>query len=171
MSHPGRIFSALLVMCLISACATKEVLIPKDAVVPTGTDLSGQWQLQDAIPDFAQRLNSTRTGNSAVRVFLELGTNLKITQTDFGIFVSFDRSIVEEYRFGENRAVSVGPISASRVSGWEGDSYIIETLDEDGDKLIERYRLTADGDALLRQIVLIVDRKQRLDLTQRFTRR
>jgi hypothetical protein len=70
-----------------------------------------------------------------------MGTALKVTQTGSGLFFSFDRSVVEEYRFGENREVEVGAITAERVSGWEGRSYVIETLDKDGAKLIESWQL------------------------------
>lgn len=171
MLYSRRLFLTLPLLCFVSACVTKEVLVSKDPVVPTGVDLTGQWQLQDSGDDASRALRSSRTAGSAVRVFLEFGSNLKITQTDFGVFVSFDRSIVEEYRFGENRVVSVGPISASRVSGWEGDSYVIETLDDEGDKLIEYYRLGDDGETLLRRLVLIVDREERFNSTQEFARR
>lgn len=171
MLYSRRLFLTLPLLFFVAACGTKEVLVAKDPVVPSGVDLSGQWQLQDAGNDASGALRSSRTSRSAVRVFLEFGSNLKITQTDFGVFVSFDRSIVEEYRFGENRVVSVGPISASRVSGWEGDSYVIETLDDEGDKLIESYRLADDSEMLLRGLVLIVDREERFNTMQRFVRR
>ena len=60
----------------------------------------------------------------------ETGKSLKVTQTEHGFFVSLDRSVVEEFGFGENRIVTLGPIEAQRVSGWEGATYIVETLDE-----------------------------------------
>ena len=165
-----RVLFAML-LGLLAACVAKEVLLPKSAVVPAGVDLSGQWQLQEGGGDISRTLRASQTSGSAVRVFLEFGKNLKITQTDFGVFVSFDRSIVEEYRFGENREVSVGPISATRVSGWEGGGYVVETLHEEGDKLIETFRLDSSGDALLRQIVLVVKREERFNAIQRYTRR
>jgi hypothetical protein len=162
---------AITVVCLLAACVTREVLEPKNPVVQAGIDLSGRWQLQESGAGAARAPARSGKGNSAVSVFLEFGENLKVTQTEFAVFVSFDRSIVEEYRFGENRIISVGPIHANRVSGWESSGYIIETLDEEGDKLIERYRLDTDKDELLRQIIMIVNRETRLDLTQRFVRR
>ena len=75
------------------------------------------------------------------QVFLETGSDVKLTQTGEGLFISYDRSIVEEYLFGEHRAASVGPVIAERVSGWDGARYVIETLDEDGVLLTERWYL------------------------------
>ena len=177
---------------LVDACATPEVLIPKSGVVPEGVDFSGRWELRDperesikrveeataGVPDDilkeAQRARSGKSSRSstgtAVYVFLETGTSLKITQTKFGIFVSFDRSIVEEYRFGEHRMVNVGPIIAWRVSGWDGNDYVIETLDEDGAKLVERYRLENNDSRLVRRLVIWVTDEQTLDVEQLFDR-
>ncbi len=148
---------------LLTACGSAEVLLSKPADVPAGVDFSGNW---------------VQTGNSGtgqrgarellVHVFLETGNSLKITQTDSGIFVSFDRSVVEEYRFGENRTVSVGAISAERVSGWEGAAYVVETLDEDGAKLVDVYRLQNGGQRLQRSIEIWHKDKKILGLAQEF---
>jgi hypothetical protein len=70
-----------------------------------------------------------------VYVFLETGAYLKVTQTAHALFVSFDRSVVEEFRFGESRIVSVGEVQAQRVTGWQGDSLTVETLDRNVMKL------------------------------------
>ncbi len=180
------------VAILIAACAAPEVLQPKSAVVPAGVDFSGRWQLSDTDGETIRRLDDAtpvraediikeakraRTGRrsktkpgSAVHVFLEAGSRLKITQTDFGIFVSFDRAIVEEYRFGEHRQVNVGPIIATRVSGWEGSAYVIETLDKDGAKLIEQYRLEDTGVRLIRKITLWEKGVRKLEVEQVFER-
>jgi hypothetical protein len=93
---------------------------------------------------------------------------LKITQTESGIFVSFDRSVVEEYRFGENRTISVGAISAARVSGWEGAAYVVETLDEDNAKLVDVYRLQNGGRRLQRSIEIWHKDQKILGLVQEF---
>ena len=169
---------ALLAGVLLAACAARVELLPKSALVPAGIDLSGQWRLRTESgqrparpgrgepgiripPEMStrerQRQSSKRSrtpGAAAVRVFLENGESLKITQTDAGLFISFDRAIVEEYRFGENRLVSVGPIEAQRVSGWQGDRFVIETLDDAGAILAESWQLTGDGKALVRKISL-----------------
>jgi len=120
---------ALLGMGLLAACASEPVLLSKNPAAPVGIDLSGRWVIrsgpsnqtvrteggQDRLipknrPQRSRRQKST--SGTSVQVFLEFGRLLKITQTDFGMFISYDRSIVEEYTFGENRIVSIGPIKA-----------------------------------------------------------
>ena len=114
--------------------------------MPAGVDLSGLWQLRDDSRDTVARIDRAgveaaggleeidvarqrnpersrrrSSDGTLVHVFLETGSRLKITQTGYGLFISFDRAIVEEYRFGEKRQISVGPVTADRVSGWEGE--------------------------------------------------
>lgn len=110
------------------------------------------------------------SGGTSVRMFLEAGESLKVTQTEHGLFISFDRSVVEEYRFGEKREISVGPVIADRVSGWEGDTYVIETLDVDGAKLIETYRLFENGRQLRRTIAIVHNDEEQLAIEQNFDR-
>lgn len=156
-------------LTLLAACATRPELLARSALVPTGIDLSGRWQLRGemqvpAMHDPGVRIVSDsrrRTGSRnhrdegvAVRVFLEMGASLKVTQTAHGLFVSFDRAIVEEYTFGEKRIVAVGPIEAQRVSGWETDRFIVETMDREGALLTESWRLGDDGATLLRDITV-----------------
>ncbi len=181
----------LAIVVLLAACAGREVLIPKSAAVPSGLDLSGEWQLSadtsatnrelaDAEYEAAGGLEdllgerppqrSRRDRRALVHVFLETGTRLRITQTDAGLFISFDRAIVEEYRFGEHRAVNVGPVVAERVSGWEEDGYVIETLDSEGGKLVERYSLFPDSRTLVRRIAIYDGDDIETSVTQRFTK-
>lgn len=181
----------LLAVTLVASCAAREVLLPKSASVPAGTDLSGQWLLRSESLDTIERLrdaelaaaggpaslidmpqsrNARGGRDSLVHVFLEAGRQLKITQTDYGLFISFDRAIVEEYRFGENRRVSVGPVMADRVSGWEDGGYVIETLGPKGHKLRERYQLADEGSLLLRQITVYERDAITLSLVQKFDR-
>jgi hypothetical protein len=155
----------LLAALLLSACASKIVLQPRSAAVPAGLDLSGQWRLQGD----EGALNQARRRGGQVLVFLESGQNLKVTQTAHGLFMSFDRAIVEEYRFGENREINIGPVTAQRVSGWDGAAYVIETLDKDGVVLSERYSLS--DDTLLRRIRVVAKEDTKMDLTQTFRRR
>jgi hypothetical protein len=150
---------------IIGACSSGAVLLSKPAAVPAGINFSGNWAA------------SGSTGSSqpsarelSVHVFLEMGKTLKVTQTDSGLFFSFDRSVVEEYRFGENREINVGEISAARASGWEGNSYVIETLDDDGAKLIETYRLEKEASVMLRTIVLLYRNEREIELEQVFNR-
>jgi hypothetical protein len=182
-------------LAVVAGCAAKEELIAKSPVVPSGIELSGQWQLRDDNRDTVRRIGEAeveaaggrqsvvlvRDGGKSksrrrsadattVHVFLETGKSLKVTQTKYALFVSFDRAIVEEYRFGEKRMINVGPIVADRVSGWQSDHYIIETLAEDGGKLIETYRLAEDRSTLIRTITIFNDGEIQLDIQQVFDR-
>jgi len=105
-----------------------------------------------------------------VGVFLESGDSLKITQTTHALFISFDRAIVEEFRFGENRPINVGQADAFRVSGWEGGDYIVETLGEKGMKLTDRYSLSSDGQVLTRHITLRSKNLEEVTIVQEFDR-
>lgn len=182
----------IVVSLTLAGCAAREVLIPKSAVVPAGIDLSGRWRLREEqsnealsaaerraaeaegmrIPsqtrEQAQRPKQNR--DSLVHVFLETGSTLKITQTPDGLFISFDRAVVEEYRFGENRIVSVGPVEASRVSGWDGGAYVIETLDEQGNKLVEQYRLDEDHAVLNRSVSIFSRVEPTVSVNQHYDR-
>lgn len=193
MSYSRRTALCLLAAGIVAGCAGRrgrEVLAYRDSVAPDGVDFSGQWVLQDRADESSAPLSDAETGvaidresmrrsskrrssrgkTSLVYVFLESGRNLKVTQTTTGLFISFDRSIVEEYRFGEHRPVSVGPITADRSSGFEGSAYVIETLDDEGNRLIDRYELIDDGDVLLRQINVYKKEDVELSLVQTFER-
>ncbi len=184
---------ALLAMAalLVAGCAAREVLVHRSAVVPAGIDFSGSWQLASDSAGTNRRLAEAQVaaaggrGNifappgagaarrdrgSLVHVFLEAGSNLRITQTAHALFISFDRAIVEEYRFGEYTEVSVGPVVAERSSGWEDDAYVIETLDEKGDKLHERYQLAEDGRRLVRSISIFTRKSRAMLVVQTFDR-
>ena len=168
-------------IALLAACGAREVLLPLPGQAPPGVSFAGQWTLRgdkdeidrrlndairrtDGLPDTAvfgappvdprqgARRTSGRTKGGLVHVFFENGRNLKITQTPDGLFVSFDRAVVEEYRFGENREIRVGQATAQRVSGWDGEDYVIETLDRNGMKLTERYQLSDSGETLSRRV-------------------
>ena len=89
---------------------------------------------------------------ASAQIFLEYGNLLKITQTDYGIFISYDRSVVEEFNFGENRLISIGPIEAQRASGWDGNLLVVETLDDSGTILYEAWHLESDDAVLVRDI-------------------
>ena len=96
--------------------------------------------------------SSSRKRSVLVHVFLETGESLKISQTSYAFFVSVDRSVVEEFRFGEHRSVNVGQIVGERVSGWDGPVYVVETKDKNGNKLIERFWLSDENSVLVREI-------------------
>lgn len=186
-------------MGVLAACASREVLVAKNLSAPGDVDLSGTWQLTTDLADERRKLNAAvrrtddvddrivfrdpvfrderqgripprRVRGGMVHVFLTNGKTLKITQTAAGLFVSFDRAIVEEYRFGENRQVRVGPVTADRVSGWVGEDYVVETLDESGMKLTERWSLSTDGNTLWRMITLRSKKMQEETVVQTFRR-
>lgn len=196
MRHSGtlKILAAgLLAWAVATGCASPPQLVVKSADVPTGVDLSGYWQLRQA-PGVEQkppsedelkiripRASAAGRENREVRprrsssrpsasLFLENGELLKITQTAEGMFISFDRAIVEEYTFGEKRIVTIGPIEAQRVSGWESGGFVVETLDDKGSVLTESWRLGAGGDELLRDITLVEEKRSPVVTRQRFDR-
>lgn len=157
-------------LLLLAGCGSAPTLISKSAEVPVGTDLSGSWLIREdpnatRLADHGgvrDRLiptgRSSRThreqgrGGVSVQVFLEFGESLKITQTEFGVFISYDRAVVEEFTFGENRLVAIGPIEALRVSGWDGRTLVVETLDDSGSTLFESWHLESDDKVLVRNI-------------------
>ncbi len=108
------------------------------------------------------------TSGGLVHVFLEMGESLKITQTPYALFISFDRAVVEEYPFGENSPINIGEADAHRVSGWEGNAYIIETLGEKGMKLTDRYSLADDNERLIRRITLRSKNMEEVTIVQDF---
>ncbi len=110
------------------------------------------------------------TSGGLVHLFLETGDSLKITQTPYTLFISFDRAVVEEYSFGENRPINIGGADAYRVSGWEGNAYVIETLGEKGMKLTDRYSLANDNERLIRRITLRSKKMEEVTIVQEFDR-
>lgn len=182
---------ALVALLVVAGCAAKPELLSRPGGNPAGVDFTGTWVLKgraDVPPVGEQGIDVSRATSrsvdtnrqrqrpqqrsrgSAVHVFLESGRRLKISQTVHGLFISFDRAVVEEYRFGENRTISVGPIEAQRVSGWVGETLLVETLDEDGYLLTESWQLEADGNLLKRDVTINKGDKQTLALQQVFER-
>jgi len=178
---------ALCAVMLLAACAAKPELIARSGGNPEQVDLSGNWRLQggaERAPTVEPQMRvptgtsasqrSRRSGSSngtSLGVFIEHGNLLKVSQTDYGIFFSFDRAIVHEYNFGENTDVAVGPIEARRVSGWDGQSFVTDTMDEAGNLLTESWRLEDGGEILVRDISISRKNKQSFFLRQRFEQR
>ncbi len=119
---------------------------------------------------YGGRSSGTSKGG-LVGIFLETGDALKITQTPYALFIGFDRAIVEEFRFGENRPINVGQADAIRVSGWEGGDYVVETLGDKRMKLTDRYSLSADGQLLTRHITLRSRQMEEVTIVQKFDRK
>jgi hypothetical protein len=181
--------SLALVSCVGQA---RPQLTPVGDVIPAGVSLAGRWQLRAGGDDAERRIleaehksgggieaavapakrdrSRRRAGGPSVYVFLRTGSKLKITQTPHGLFVSFDRSVVEEYRFREHRLVNVGPIEADRASGWQDGRYVIQTLDSEGALLQETYALEAEGEVLVRTVSVIYNNEEILSLRQAFDR-
>jgi hypothetical protein len=177
---------------LTAGCVGNPQLAPRPGGNPEQVDLSGRWMLRNGseravsneqtirIPPPAgirgptyqrPRARKSRSNGSALRVFLLSGRSLKVTQTDYGLFFSFDRAIVEEYNFGENRKVSVGPIEGQRVSGWDGRAFVTETMDADGNVLTELWRLEEGGDLLVRDVSIGDESAVEFSTQQVFVRR
>lgn len=172
----------------LAGCGSTEILVPGESTAPEGVDFSGTWVLREkdsadersirqAIirtdggkQSKSKRRSTTGRGKHVglVDVFLETGRSLKITQTPHGFFVSVDRSVVEEFRFGEHRTVSVGGITGQRVSGWVGPVYVVETLDMNGMKLTERFSVSDDKQELQREITFRSRRNEEVTVVQRF---
>ena len=180
------------------ANVARPPLLPYASIAPDGVDLSGRWLLRDANSDPLMRfshqgfigpdastdvLRIARDRQGAVRlesgedghrqaalaqVFLETGSDVRLTQTGEGLFISYDRSVVEEYLFGEYRTASVGPVSAERVSGWDGSQYVVQTRDEDGVLLTERWYL--EDSILRRDVTFSEDDVVQYAVTQSFDR-
>lgn len=167
--------------------------------MPAGVDLSGNWIIRSTDPEAQRRLreairktdgipddelfrlptqqssqsrssHNRRVRGGLVYVFLETGSALKITQTPYGLFIAFDRAVVEEFRFGENRIVNVGEVEAQRVTGWEGSQLVVETLDRNSMKLTERFQLSHDGMVLERTINLRSKGGEQETIVQTFDR-
>ena len=171
----GRLLFLSAAILLLAGCAVKrEVLVPHSDTAPSGVDFSGTWLIRGSKQENQQRINHLiqemdgvqKSGAGIVRVprkdakagfvhvFLETGRLLKISQTDYAFFVSVDRSVVEEFRFGEARRVNVGQVVADRVSGWVNDVYVVETLDKNNVKLTERFWLSERQQVLNREITI-----------------
>jgi hypothetical protein len=183
------IMTSLVAVLFLTACATPEVLVRRDSAVPAGIDLSGNWRIRPDMENDQRRLQEAirktsganlgsgsrnskprKVGGGVVHVFLETGEQLKVTQTASALFISFDRSIVEEFRFGEARIISVGEVQAQRVTGWEEQQLIVETLDKHGVKLTDRFQLVDGGQTLRREITLRSKKHEEQKVLQEFDR-
>jgi hypothetical protein len=185
------IASLALVACVAQP---RPQLNPIGSDIPSEVTLAGRWQLRGEGEDAERRIRESESesvsgientvasvkrdrsrsrrgsGGPSVYVFLRTGSKLKITQTPYALFISFDRSVVEEYRFKEHRLVNVGPIEADRASGWQDGRYVIQTLDSEGALLQETYALESGGRVLVRTVSVIHGDKDVLWLQQAFDR-
>jgi hypothetical protein len=184
-----RFLPAFAILFLAGCAASVPVLPGRAGGNPEHVDLTGQWELRGAaalpiqqdqtiyIPTIRDqrmqqaRRNGRRSRGSSVHIFLTTGRHLKVTQTVYALFFSYDRAVVNEYNFGENRTATVGPIEAQRVSGWDGAAFVVETMDREGNRLTERWSLAAGGAVLQRDISIDKGEKNSLSTRQVFERR
>ncbi len=191
-----RLLSSLIVVVLLTSCGGRETLQRYPSLNPSTVSLAGNWLLRDdpramerelarairqtdGIRDDARimpqgqrgnRRGSGRTNGGLAHVFFKNAEALKITQTPSAMFISFNRAIVEEYRFGEMRGIELGQAEAQRVSGWDGTDYVIETLDRQGMKVSERYDLSSDRKTLTRRITFRARNNDAVTVVQTFAR-
>jgi hypothetical protein len=174
----------------LAGCGSNPQLEPRRGGNPSQIDLSGNWVLRGPIArrgdeeqtivmprgthsnvtKSQRRASKQRANGTSLMVFLESGKSLKLTQTVYGLFISFDRAIVAEYNFGENIMVSVGPIEVQRVSGWDGPVFMAESMDEKGNVLTESWQLDEGGAVLRRTIVITEGEEQVYSAEQVFDR-
>jgi hypothetical protein len=177
----SRLAGTLLFMSLIVAACSgvgPPRLEPVGDVIPVGVSFEGRWQLRGDGGDAERRIRRSEYRSSGKRgadspsvyVFLRTGSRLKVSQTPYALFISFDRSVVEEYRFREHRRVNVGPIEADRASGWVDGTYVIRTLDGDEALLEEGYSLDSADDALIRTVAIKYRNEEVLSLRQVYDR-
>jgi|TARA_B100001094_G_scaffold329_1_gene321 hypothetical protein len=169
---------------ILNGCATPETPNKFGLLENSAINMNGYWeyigdynenekQIISAIKDssgvvyraikttgvFDGKSNEKVRKNSrgVAHLFFENSKKIQITQTNYSIFINFDRSIVEEYSFGELKKIQLGNVSAMRSSGWVDKSYFIETLDAYGMKITEKYSLTANNN--LERIIIFRDNK------------
>ena len=168
-------FLFLFFIFLLSSCASIEELDKYSNKNTSKTDLNGSWEFignfEDNKKSIASAVKKTndviyqsikttgvfdRNNLSKVKpnsrgvahLFFENSKKIKITQTNYSLFINFNRSIVEEYSFGEVKKITLGNVIARRSSGWVNNSYRIETLDDYGMKITEEYKLTGSSNNL-----------------------
>ena len=173
-------FLFLFFIFLLSSCASIEELDKYSNKNTSKTDLNGSWEFignfEDNKKSIASAVKKTsdviyqsikttgvfdRNNLSKVKpnsrgvahLFFENTKKIKITQTNYSLFINFNRSIVEEYSFGEVKKITLGNVIARRSSGWVNNSYRIETLDDYGMKITEEYKLTGSSKNLERMLI------------------
>lgn len=173
-------FLFLFFIFLLSSCASIEELDKYSNKNTSKTDLNGSWEFignfEDNKKSIASAVKKTsdviyqsikttgvfdRNNLSKVKpnsrgvahLFFENSKKIKITQTNYSLFINFNRSVVEEYSFGEVKKITLGNVIARRSSGWVNNSYRIETLDDYGMKITEEYKLTGSSNNLERMLI------------------
>lgn len=77
---------------------------------------------------------------------------------------------MEEFRFGENRLINIGEVEAQRVTGWEGQQLVVDTLDKNSMKMTERLQMLETGSVLERSITFRSKQGETETIVQMFDR-
>ncbi|MEC9415712.1 MAG: hypothetical protein VYC67_03870 [Pseudomonadota bacterium] len=184
-------------LMLVTACSSNEVLNKLPANSDTKINISGRWVFDGDYLSNEMKINKTIDQSSGIiyqrikttgvfpeaqaarpkknawgvaHLFFKNAKVLRITQTDYALYVDFNRSIVEEYNFGELKNVTIGKVSASRSSGWFSNQFQIDTLDSHGMKITEKYTISGDMNTLTRNIIFRDKNFNNSEIVQNFKR-
>ena len=167
-------------MLSLNGCASIEELDKYSNNSLNEIDLNGSWVFSGKFEDNKQSIESAikqtnnvnyrgikttgvfdgrntskvkRNSRGVAHLFFENTNKIKITQTKYSLFINFNRSIVEEYSFGEVKKITIGNVIARRSSGWFNNVYRIDTLDDYGMKITEEYNLVNSSNILERLLI------------------
>jgi hypothetical protein len=170
----------LFLMLSLNGCASIEELDKYSNNSLNEIDLNGSWVFSGKFEDNKQSIESAikqtnnvnyrgikttgvfdgrntskvkRNSRGVAHLFFENTNKIKITQTKYSLFINFNRSIVEEYSFGEVKKITIGNVIARRSSGWVNNVYRIDTLDDYGMKITEEYKLVNSSNILERLLI------------------
>lgn len=173
-------FLLLFLMLSLNGCASIEELDKYSNNSLNEIDLNGSWVFSGKFEDNKQSIESAikqtnnvnyrgikttgvfdgrntskvkRNSRGVAHLFFENTNKIKITQTKYSLFINFNRSIVEEYSFGEVKKITIGNVIARRSSGWFNNVYRIDTLDDYGMKITEEYKLVNSSNILERLLI------------------
>lgn len=174
------LFLLLFLMLSLNGCASIEELDKYSNNSLNEIDLNGSWVFSGKFEDNKQSIESAikqtnnvnyrgikttgvfdgrntskvkRNSRGVAHLFFENTNKIKITQTKYSLFINFNRSIVEEYSFGEVKKITIGNVIARRSSGWVNNVYRIDTLDDYGMKITEEYKLVNSSNILERLLI------------------
>ncbi len=184
-------------LIFLTACASNEALNKLPIKSETEINISGRWIFVGDYQSNQKKINKAIDRSSGIiyrrikttgvfsevqdtrpkknawgvaHLFFKNAKILRITQTDYALYIDFNRSIVEEYNFGELKKITIGNVSASRSSGWNGIQYQIDTLDDHGMKITEKYTISDDINTLRRSIVFRDKNLHDTEIIQNFKR-
>ncbi len=179
----------LTIVCLtlLAGCASSLKLPSPSGAFPSEIEFEGDWRRVESreedqmepdrlnLPTSREATSRRTSGPRAkpgrkVRAFLEYGRQLRVTQLDTAVLISFDRSIVREYRYGEHRMTNVGPIVAERTTGFNGDVLEITTLDDAGGLMKESWRVRRNGRQLERRVTIVKGKRDLYSLRETYVR-